>query len=97
MEWWEFFERYEEWSAEKQRVQLSKLREMGTGEEVTIVVRHMQAAQNKKLMIRKAMHYGVRFSPVQLALLEQELPPEVGVQLREYAGLPQWQPWERLD
>ena len=96
MEWWEFFERYQDWSGLTQRVKLSQLREMGTGEEVAIVVRHMQDAQNKKLLLHKAMHYGVRFSSAQLDALDGDLPPELAAELREYAGLPQWQPWERL-
>ena len=96
MEWWEFFEHFEDWSAATQRTKLALLREMGTGEEVTTVVRHMQDGQNKKLLLRKAMHYGVRFSPRQIDVLERELPTELGAELREYAGQPRWQPWEVL-
>ena len=88
MEWWEFLERYQDWSGLTQRVKLSQLREMGTGEEVAIAARHMQDAQNKKLLLRKAMHYGVRFSPAQIRELERELPPELAMELWEYAGLP---------
>lgn len=90
MEWWEFLEGYEGWSASTQRIKMGLLREMGTGEEVTIVVRHMQEPRNKVLLIRKAMYYGVRFSPAQIQALERELPTEVGVQLREYAGQSKW-------
>ena len=88
MEWWEFFERYQDWTGITQRVKLGQLREMGTGEEVTIAARHMQDAQNKKLLLRKAMHYGVRFSSAQLDALDGELPPELAMELWEYAGLP---------
>lgn len=88
MEWWEFFERYQDWTGITQRVKLGQLREMGTGEEVAIVARHMQDAQNKKLLLRKAMHYGVRFSSAQLDALDGELPSELAMELWEYAGLP---------
>ncbi len=96
MEWWEFLERYPDWSATTIRTKITRLQDLGTGEEVVMVVRDLQDPKCKAYLVRKAMRWGVRFTSGQIEALEQELPLELCVELREYAGQPQWQSWETL-